>query len=117
MMLVSKALYIDGLSKVQIAAEMGISRFRVARELTAAGDVGIVSITLNSGAPMPELSERVRTHLRLRDAQVVEVYGDLDSLRTAVGRATGARLSEVIGDGESLGMRGGRTLDSLMDRS
>ncbi|WP_022917871.1 sugar-binding transcriptional regulator [Ruania albidiflava] len=115
MMLVSKAFYIDGLSKVQIAAEMGISRFRVARALAAARDVGIVSITLNSGAPMPELSERVRAHLRLRDAHVVEVYGDLDSLRTAVGRATGARLSEVLRDGESLGIGWGRTLDSMMD--
>lgn len=115
MMLVSKAYFIDGHSKVQIAADMGISRFRVARALTAAREVGMVSITLNSGALMPELSERVRTHLALRDVHVVEVYGDLDSLRAAVGRATGSRLTDVLVEGEYLGIGWGRTLDSMMD--
>lgn len=115
MLLASKAFYIEGRSKVQIAQDMGISRFRVARALTAAREAGMVSITLNSGAPMPELSERLRTHLQLKGAEVVEVYGGLDSLRTAVGRAAGRRLSEVLSEGEYLGIGWGRTLDSMMD--
>lgn len=114
-MLVSKAFYIEDKSKVQIAAQMGLSRFQVARALTAAREAGMVSISLNSNAPLPELSERVRAHLGLEAVHVVEVYGGLDTLRTAVGRATGAHLAGVLADGDLLGIGWGRTLDSMMD--
>jgi DNA-binding transcriptional regulator LsrR (DeoR family) len=115
MMEVSKAYYIDEMSKTEIAQELGLSRFQVARMLQRSRDIGIVSITLNSGAPMPELAQRVRAHLRLRSVEVVETYGDRSSLRQAVGQETGTYLASRMDDGEILGLGWGRTLNAMLD--
>lgn len=116
LMLVSRRYYLDGRSKVQIAAELGLSRFQVARALLKAREVGIVTISLSNGVPMEELSERLRLHLQLRRAHVVEAYGDENSLRTDVGQAAGAVLADGLTDGEVLGLGWGRTLNAMMDR-
>lgn len=115
MVLVAKAYYFENKSRVQIAQELGISRFKVARCLTEARASGMISITLNSGAAMPELSLELSRHLGLRDVRVVEVYGDAESIRNAVGRATGTWLRETLKEGESLGLGWGRTLNSMID--
>lgn len=115
MMLVSKAYYLEGKSKIQIADELGISRFKVARCLAQAREVGIVSITLNSGTPLPELSAQLARHLNLQNAHVVEVYGDEGDVRAAVGRATGTYLRDVLTDGDVLGIGWGRTLNAMFD--
>ena len=115
MMLVSKAYFIDHRSKIEIAADLGISRFRVARLLTQAEELGIVTHTLNSGGVLPELSEAVARHLSISHALVIEVYGDVPSVRAAVGRATGTYVRDVIEDGEVLGIGWGRTLNAMID--
>ncbi|HJB10736.1 MAG TPA: hypothetical protein H9786_09445 [Candidatus Brachybacterium merdavium] len=112
---VSKAHYIDGRSKVEIARELGLSRFQVARMLNRAREVGIVSITLNSGAPMPELGKKVRDHLQLRNAEVVEAYGDQHNMRAAVGRETGTYLAGQLTEDDVLGLGWGRTLNAMLD--
>jgi DNA-binding transcriptional regulator LsrR (DeoR family) len=116
MMEVSKAYYIDEMSKTEIARELDLSRFQVARMLQRARDIGIVSITLNSGAPMPDLGDKVRAHLGLRSAEVVEAYGDRSSLRRAVGTETGSYLASRMREGEVLGLGWGRTLNAMLDR-
>jgi DNA-binding transcriptional regulator LsrR (DeoR family) len=114
-MRVSTAYYVHGRSRVEIADELGISRFKVARALEEAREMGIVSITVHSGAPMPELSAQLAGHLRLRRASVVEVYGDAPSVRAAVGREAGALLRQQLEDGEVLGIGWGRTLNTMFD--
>jgi DNA-binding transcriptional regulator LsrR (DeoR family) len=64
---------------------------------------------------MPELAERIRTHLGLRQVTVVDAYGDQASLRTAVGHETGRYLAEHLADGEVLGLGWGRTLNAMLD--
>ncbi len=115
MMQVSKRYYLDGLTKVQIAEELGLSRFKVARVLADAHEAGMVSITLNSGAPLPALSEEVARHLGLRGVHVVEVYGDEENVRAAVGRTSGTYLRDVLQDGDVLGIGWGRTLNAMFD--
>lgn len=115
LMVISKSYYIDGKSKVDIADELGISRFRVARYLDEAVRVGIVSITINSGAPMPEMSAMVSQHLKLRNTQVIETYGNEQDVRTTIGRATGTYLRQVLCEGEVLGIGWGRTLNAMLD--
>ena len=115
MMQVSKLFYIEGRSKVQIADALGLSRFKVARLLTEAHEAGMVSITLNSGAPLPGLSDEVASHLGLVKVHVVEVYGDEKSVRAAVGRATGTYLRDALRDGDVLGIGWGRTLNAMFD--
>lgn len=115
MMMASKAFYLDGRSKVEIAQELGVSRFKVARLLDEARKVGMVSITVNNGAALPELSGELARHLGLRDARVIEVYGDEWNVRSAVGRATGWHLKSALSEGEVLGLGWGRTLNSMTD--
>lgn len=115
MMMASKAYYIEGKSKVQIAQELDVSRFKVARLLSEAFETGMVSITVNGGDPMPELSAAVAHHLGLRAVEVIEVYGSAASVRAAIGRATGQHLQSVLTEGEVLGLGWGRTLNSMID--
>jgi len=115
MMIVSKAYYIEHKSKVEIAEELGVSRFRVARLLAQAEEFGVVTHTLNSGGMITELSEAVAHHLNIRHAIVLEVYGDVPSVRTAVGRAIGLYMRDIIEDGEVLGIGWGRTLNAMFD--
>lgn len=115
MMLASKAYYIEGRSKTEIATELGISRFRVARCLADAREIGMVSITVNSGTAIPELSTELAGHLGLSGARVIEVYGDEENVRTVVGRAAGGLLKEVLVDGDVLGIGWGRTLTAMFD--
>ncbi|MHB1008047.1 MAG: sugar-binding transcriptional regulator [Propionibacteriaceae bacterium] len=115
MMIVSKAYYIDHKSKIEIAEELGMSRFRVARLLAQAEETGVVTHTLNSGGMLTELSEAVAHHLNIRSANVLEVYGDVPSVRTAVGRAIGLYVRDIIEEGEVLGIGWGRTLNAMFD--
>ena len=115
MMIVSKAYYIEHKSKVEIAEELGVSRFRVARLLAQAEELGVVTHTLNSGGMITELSDAVAHHLNIRHAIVLEVYGDVPSVRTAVGRAIGLYVRDIIEDGEVLGIGWGRTLNAMFD--
>jgi len=115
MMVVSKAYYLEHRSKVEIADALGISRFRVARLLVQAEESGVVTHTLNSGGMLPELSEALARHLNIHNAVVLEVYGDVPSVRTAVGRATGLHLHDLIEEGEVLGIGWGRTLNAMFD--
>lgn len=115
LMTVSKEYYLEGFTKVQIAERLGISRFRVARYLDEARELGMVSITLNSNSPMLELSDELARHLGLRGARVVEVYGGAEEVRAVVGRATGTYLRDGLGDEEVLGIGWGRTLNTMFD--
>lgn len=115
MMIVSKAHYVDHKSKIEIADELGMSRFRVARLLAQAEEVGVVTHTLNSGGLIEEYSEAVARHLDIRSASVLEVYGDVPSVRTAVGRAIGLYVRDSIDEGEVLGIGWGRTLNAMFD--
>ena len=112
---VAKAFHIDGRSRVEIADELGISRFKVARCLEEARQVGIVSITVMSSSPLPALSQELAHHLGLRRARVVEVFGDTGNVRAAVGREAGTLLNEGLAEGEVLGIGWGRTLDTMFD--
>lgn len=115
LMQVSKAHYVEGKSKLEAAEALGISRFKVARYLEEARELGIVSITVNSNLPLLELSAELAEHLGLRNARVVEVYGDVDNVRAVVGRAAGGVLHEQLEDGEVLGIGWGRTLNTMFD--
>ena len=46
----ARRFYLDDLSKTELAAEFAMSRFRVARMLQQAREVGLVTITINDGA-------------------------------------------------------------------
>ncbi len=110
---ISQSYYLEGRPKVEIAAELGISRFKVARYLEEALKTGIVSITINTGLPLPETSVTLIQHLCLKNAQVIESHGSEEKIRTAIGRAAGIYLHDHLGEAEVLGIGWGPILDSV----
>jgi DNA-binding transcriptional regulator LsrR (DeoR family) len=114
--LAARRYFIDGASKSEIAQELGISRFKVARLLDAARRDGIVRIEI--GAP-PEidikLSNELAARYGLRDALVVRPIDGPDEFRRAqLGRACAELLTQTLEANDVLGISWGRTLHSMV---
>lgn len=115
--LACRRYYMDGASKSEIALELGISRFKVARLLERARRDGIVRIEIQ---PLPELdlglADEVARRHGLRGAIVVRTGGDDDQLRLArVGRAAAAMLVDTLDAADILGISWGRTLHAMVE--
>ena len=116
---VARRYYLDGASKLDIAAEFGLSRFKVARVLEEARRSGLVRIDIAVPAEIDaELSEALRTAYGLRQAIVVGVGDDpadasRDSLRQHLGTVAADYLTEVVVDGDVLGLACSRTLNAM----
>lgn len=113
---VARRFYLEDATKVAIADELGISRFKVARLLEFARDSGIVTITLHDGGvPDERLAERLRDHLRLRECVVVGSHGPPTEVRRQVGAAAADLLTGTLSPGDVLGFAWGRTLSALTE--
>lgn len=111
---VARRFYLEDRSKVEIANEFGISRFKVARMLELSRARGLVTITLNDdGAVDSDLSEQLAAHLGLSEVVVVHSNGDPERVRRQVASAGAEHLSSTLRDGEVLGLAWGRTLSAL----
>ncbi len=111
---VARRFYLDDRSKVEIAAELGLSRFKVARLLDQARSTGLVTITLNdTGLPDRELSEKLRQHLDLDECLVIASHGDEAEVRRQIGAAAAGLLSESLHAGDVLGLAWGRTTAAM----
>ncbi|MCI0157367.1 transcriptional regulator [Leifsonia shinshuensis] len=109
---VGKRYFLDSRSRLQIAEELKISRFAVARLIRKALDTGIVSITISAPGPLDaELSIALRDRFELDDAYVItSATEDADHLRRALGSIAAELLGGRIVDGDILGVSSGRTL-------
>lgn len=111
---VARRFYLEDRSKIEIAAELDISRFKVARMIELARAQGLVTITLNDdGALDWDLSQQLAEHLGLSEVVVVHANGDDAQVRHRVATAGAEFLSSTLRDGEVLGMAWGRTLSAL----
>jgi DNA-binding transcriptional regulator LsrR (DeoR family) len=110
--LVARRFYLQKQSKSQIADELGISRFKVARLIETAIDEGIIQFVINDEADLDaELAEAVRRKYKLKAALVLD-GPDLpaSALIEPLGVLGADFLKEVLSDGQSLGVAWGRTL-------
>jgi DNA-binding transcriptional regulator LsrR (DeoR family) len=113
---VARQFYLEGVSKVDIADRLGISRFRVARLLDSARDAGMVRIEIGlpGGTLDPGLSAELCSAFGLRHAFVFNFPdNDEQALRHRLGEATGQALMDLITPGDVLGMSWSRTLSGL----
>src|SRR4051812_35016282 len=94
---VARRYYLDGRSKVDIAEEFGLSRFKVARLLDVARASGLVRIEIrHEGGIDVDLSAGLRDGYDLQHSIVVDTPDDdARSLRDHVGRAAAQMLAEV----------------------
>jgi DNA-binding transcriptional regulator LsrR (DeoR family) len=109
---VARAYYQDDRSKSDIAGELGISRFRVARLLDTAKRSGVVKINIESPAGLDtELSVRLQEVFGLAHAVVIDVEDDEpESLRRRLGHVAAEVLQELVGPDDVLGLAWARSL-------
>ncbi len=112
---VARMHYEDDRSKKDIADELGISRFRVARLLDNAKRSGMVRIQIELPTEVnTELSVELQRVFGLRHAVVVDVADDdPEALRTRLGEVAAEVLQEVVGHHDVLGMAWARSLRAV----
>jgi len=103
---VARRYFLDNRSKLEIADEFAISRFKVARLLDVARDKGIVTITITGpGALDAELSDALRRRFGLDHAIVVSTSpGDDARIRQQLGQVAAELLSEIATPHDVLGL-------------
>jgi DNA-binding transcriptional regulator LsrR (DeoR family) len=112
---VARRYYLDGRSKVDIAEEFGLSRFKVARLLDVARASGLVRIEIrHEGGIDVDLSARLRDRYDLQHSIVVDTPDDdAQSLRDHVGRAAAQLLAEVVTPQDVLGLAWARSVSTM----
>jgi DNA-binding transcriptional regulator LsrR (DeoR family) len=113
---VARQFYLEGVSKIDIADRMGISRFRVARLLEGARDAGMVRIEIGlpGGNLDAGLSAELCSAFGLRHAFVFNFPDNEEqALRHRLGEAAGQALMDLIAPGDVLGISWSRTLSGL----
>jgi DNA-binding transcriptional regulator LsrR (DeoR family) len=103
---IARRYYVDGRSKVEIADEFQLSRFKVARLLEAARSSGMVRIEIGyPGGIDLDLSARLQETLGLRRAIVVDTpEEDPAALRLQLGKAAADLLTEIVTAEDVLGL-------------
>jgi DNA-binding transcriptional regulator LsrR (DeoR family) len=112
---VARRYYLEGVSKSDIAAEIGVSRFKVARMLDWARATGLVRIELDTRGEIDlDLSVRVRAAHGLRHCVVIDAPEDDETLlRASLGRAAAELLTEIVEPGDVLGLAWARSLMAM----
>ena len=113
---VARRYYLDGASKVDIAMEFGISRFKVARVLEDARAAGLVRIDIDVPAQIDAgLSDALRVRYGLTDAIVVATPDEpAESVRRSVGRVAADYLTEIVTEDDVIGLACSRTLQETV---
>jgi DNA-binding transcriptional regulator LsrR (DeoR family) len=111
----ARRYYVDDMSKTDIADELGISRFRVARLIDAAKRTGMVRIQVEPPAGVDiELSVALQERFGLAHAVVVDMDDDHpEALRTRLGGVAAEVLQDVVGNDDVLGMAWARSLRGI----
>jgi DNA-binding transcriptional regulator LsrR (DeoR family) len=113
---VARQFYLEGVSKVDIADRLGISRFRVARLLGAAREAGMVRIEIGlpRGSLDVGLSAELCSAFGLKHAFAFN-FPDEDepALRRRLGEAAGEILMDIVTPGDVLGIAWARSLSGL----
>jgi DNA-binding transcriptional regulator LsrR (DeoR family) len=113
---VAREFYVEGVSKVDIAGRLGISRFRVARLLDSARESGMVHIEIGlpGGALDAGLSAELCSAFGLKYAFAFD-FPDQDelALRRRLGEAAGRALTDIITPSDVIGLTWARSLSGL----
>ena len=112
---VARRYYLDGRSKVEIAEEFALSRFKVARLLEDARSSGLVRIEIgHPGVIDVELSARLMEALGLQHCVVTDTPDDHPaSLREHLGAAAAELLTEIVTPDDVLGLSWARSVSAM----
>jgi DNA-binding transcriptional regulator LsrR (DeoR family) len=109
---IANRFYRDGKTRIEIAEELGLSRFKVGRMLEAALASGIVTISIEApGAVDLELSLELQRRFGLRRAIAVRTpTEETEQIQQDLGAVSATLLTEVVRDDSVLGVTAGRTM-------
>lgn len=112
---IARRYYLEGRTRIQIAEEFGLSRFKVARMLDEAIESGMVEIKIhNPGAIDVELSTALQRKYGLEHAYAVAAEtSDAADRVDAVAKAMAELLQSILRDGDVIGVDCGRTLTTI----
>lgn len=112
---VARRYYLDGRSKVEIAEEFALSRFKVARLLEDARSSGLVRIEIgHPGVIDVDLSGRLMDALGLRHCVVTDTPDEHPaSLRDHLGAAAADLLTEIVEPDDVLGLAWSRSVSAM----
>jgi DNA-binding transcriptional regulator LsrR (DeoR family) len=113
---VARRHYLQNQSKVEIADELGISRFKVARMLESARERGLVRIEIvRQGSLDVDASAQLQERFGLAHAVVLDTAdADPVAVRHQLGRATADLLAEVLVDGDVHGQPWSRNVHAVV---
>jgi DNA-binding transcriptional regulator LsrR (DeoR family) len=112
---VARRYYLEGKSKLEIAEELGMSRFKVARLLETARDSGLVHIEIADPDMIDvDLSARLQDAYDLHHAVVVDTPDENPTtLRERLGNAAAELLSEIVTPDDVLGLAWSRSVSAM----
>lgn len=114
----ARRFYLEGKSKMEIAEEFGISRFKVARTLESALRDGLIRLEIRLPAELDAgLSDALRTRYGLRHSIVIaarhEVPEDTVQATRRLGAVTADLLAEIVTENDVLGMVWGPEIEAV----
>jgi DNA-binding transcriptional regulator LsrR (DeoR family) len=114
---IARRFFLDGRSKSEIAAEFGVSRFKVARILDEARAEGIVRIEIRLPAGLDaSLAQALHDAFGLRHAIVVDTAVEPEAqMRQQLAHAAAALLKEIVTVEDVVGVGYGRTLTLMAE--
>jgi len=112
---IARRHYIDGRSKIEIAQEFDLSRFKVARLLETARANGLVRVEVAYRGPVDlDLSRELQAAFGLKHSLVVEApEDDAAGIRRHLGVAAAELLAEIITADDVLGLAWARSLMAM----
>lgn len=109
----ARRFYLEGKSKIQIADEFGVSRFKVARVLESAVEHDLVRIEIRVPAELDaDRSDALRARFGLRHVVVAEAPADAPDDTPDpenLGEVAAELLGELVSEGDVLGLAWGRS--------
>jgi DNA-binding transcriptional regulator LsrR (DeoR family) len=111
---IARRYYLEGRTRVEIAEEFGLSRFKVARMLEEALESGMVEITIHDpGSIDVALSTELQRKYSLQHAYAVTAESTAEDRVEAVAKAMAELLQSILRDGDVIGVDCGRTMTRI----
>ncbi len=116
---IARMYYLEGMTRIQIANRLDLSRFKVARLLETAVETGVVTITIRpSGLCDPDLSEALVTRFGLRGAYACLLPdSEPATLYDRLGHVGANLLADISTRSDVLGFDAGRTVSHIADHA
>lgn len=109
--------YLEGVSKVDLAEQTHLSRFKIARLLEEGYQRGIIRIQiLEPTTNLPMYSEPLRAHLNLEEVRVIDSTVTGSTQRQQVGAMGAEFVHSILTPSQILGFAWGRTTHSAAEQ-